>query len=142
LNLLAIWFPNSRFVGIDLLQEAIEFGRVEAEQRGNKNASFIARDPSRFDQQAQPGTFDLSPPSMPFTTKPALETSCAAFGSRWLTTASTWRRTSKPRVMSNTSKDAMVVVDRGMANPESLATIKAAGYHWLVAAPQPERLLF
>jgi hypothetical protein len=30
---------------------------------------------------------------MPFTTKPARGTSGAAFGSRWLTTASTWRRT-------------------------------------------------
>jgi 2-polyprenyl-3-methyl-5-hydroxy-6-metoxy-1,4-benzoquinol methylase len=59
LNLLATWFPNSRFVGIDLSEEAIEFACVEAEERGNKNASFIARDLSRFDQQAQPGTFDF-----------------------------------------------------------------------------------
>jgi transposase len=40
------------------------------------------------------------------------------------------------------TKDATVVVDRGMANPENLATIKAAGYHWLVAAPQPERVCY
>jgi len=32
------------------------------------------------------------------------------------------------------TKDATVVVDRGMANPQNLATIRAAGYHWLVAA--------
>jgi hypothetical protein len=38
------------------------------------------------------------------------------------------------------TKDATVVVDRGMANPENLATIRAAGYHWLVAAPQPGRV--
>ena len=38
------------------------------------------------------------------------------------------------------TKDATVVVDRGMAQPENLATIQAAGYHWLVAAPQPERV--
>jgi transposase len=38
------------------------------------------------------------------------------------------------------TKDATVVVDRGMANPQNLATIQAAGYHWLVAAPQPERV--
>ena len=37
------------------------------------------------------------------------------------------------------SKDATVVVDRGMANPENLATIQAAGHRWLVAAAQPER---
>ena len=59
LNLLANCFPNSRFVGIDLSEEAIKFARVEAEERGNKNASFIARDLSQFDQQAQPGTFDF-----------------------------------------------------------------------------------
>jgi cyclopropane fatty-acyl-phospholipid synthase-like methyltransferase len=59
LNLLAAWFPNSRFVGIDLSEEAIEFACVEAEERGNKNASFIARDLSQFDQQAQPSTFDF-----------------------------------------------------------------------------------
>jgi transposase len=40
------------------------------------------------------------------------------------------------------TKDATVVVDRGMANPENLATIRAAGYHWLVAAPQPERVCY
>jgi len=40
------------------------------------------------------------------------------------------------------TKDATVVVDRGMANAENLATIKAAGYHWLVAAAQPERVCY
>jgi transposase len=40
------------------------------------------------------------------------------------------------------SKDATVVVDRGMANPMNLATIRDAGYHWLVAAPQPERVCY
>jgi transposase len=40
------------------------------------------------------------------------------------------------------TKDATVVVDRGMAKPENLATIQAAGYHWLVAAPQPERVCY
>ena len=40
------------------------------------------------------------------------------------------------------TKDATVVVDRGMAKPENLAAIKAAGYHWLVAAAQPERVCY
>jgi hypothetical protein len=40
------------------------------------------------------------------------------------------------------TKDATVVVDRGMAKPENLATIRAAGYHWLVAAPQAERVCY
>jgi hypothetical protein len=40
------------------------------------------------------------------------------------------------------TKDATVVVDRGMSNPENLAAIRAAGYHWLVAAAQPERVCY
>jgi transposase len=40
------------------------------------------------------------------------------------------------------TKDATVVVDRAMANPENLASIQAAGYHWLVAAAQPERVCY
>jgi Transposase len=39
-------------------------------------------------------------------------------------------------------KDATVIVDRGMANDENLATIRKAGYHWLVAARQPERVCY
>jgi hypothetical protein len=35
-----------------------------------------------------------------------------------------------------------VIVDRGMANDENLATIRTAGYHWLVAARQPERVCY
>ena len=59
MNLLANWFPNSQFIGIDLSEEAIKIARVEADRQGNKNVSFIARDLSRFDQQAQPGAFDF-----------------------------------------------------------------------------------
>jgi tRNA G46 methylase TrmB len=57
LNLLANCFPKSQFVGIDLSEEAIKFACVEAEQRDNKNVSFIARDLSRFDGQAPTGHF-------------------------------------------------------------------------------------
>jgi len=39
-------------------------------------------------------------------------------------------------------KDATVIVDRGMANDENLAAIRTAGYHWLVAARQPERVSY
>jgi len=35
-----------------------------------------------------------------------------------------------------------VVVDRSMANDENLRTIRNAGYYWLVAPPQPERVCF
>jgi transposase len=40
------------------------------------------------------------------------------------------------------TQDATVVVDRGMAKSENLAAIQAAGYHWLVAAAQPERISY
>ena len=39
-------------------------------------------------------------------------------------------------------KDATVIVDRGMANEENLATIRKAGYHWLVAARHRASPLF
>ena len=35
-----------------------------------------------------------------------------------------------------------MIVDRGMANDENLATIRKAGYHWLVAARRPERVCY
>jgi transposase len=40
------------------------------------------------------------------------------------------------------TQDATVVVDRGMAKSENLVAIQAAGYHWLVAAAQPERVSY
>ena len=59
LNLMAGWFPNSRFVGLDLSDDAIAFGREEAERRGNGNVVFFARDLSRFDEEAERSAFDL-----------------------------------------------------------------------------------
>ncbi|MEJ2374306.1 MAG: class I SAM-dependent methyltransferase [Pseudolabrys sp.] len=58
-NLMARMFPNSRFVGYDLSEKAITFALNEAAEQGNKNADFIARDLSDFDQSAEPGCFDL-----------------------------------------------------------------------------------
>jgi hypothetical protein len=74
----------------DPSEEAFKFARVEGEDRGNKNASFIARDLSRFDQQAQPGTFDFITTYDAVHDQASPEMPCAAFGSRWLTTGSTW----------------------------------------------------
>jgi 2-polyprenyl-3-methyl-5-hydroxy-6-metoxy-1,4-benzoquinol methylase len=59
LNLMAGWFPNSRFVGLDLAEEAIAFARDEAERQGHANAAFASRDLSRFDQEAEHAAFDL-----------------------------------------------------------------------------------
>jgi SAM-dependent methyltransferase len=53
LNLMAGWFPKSRFVGLDLSDDAIAVGRQEAERRGNSNVVFFGRDLSRFDQEAE-----------------------------------------------------------------------------------------
>jgi 2-polyprenyl-3-methyl-5-hydroxy-6-metoxy-1,4-benzoquinol methylase len=59
LNLMAGWFPNSRFVGFDLSDEAIAFARQEAERQGHVNVAFTPRDLSRFDEEADRATFDL-----------------------------------------------------------------------------------
>jgi 2-polyprenyl-3-methyl-5-hydroxy-6-metoxy-1,4-benzoquinol methylase len=59
LNLMAGWFPNSRFVGMDLSEEAIEFARQDAKREGHVNVTFTARDLSRFDKEAEQEGFDL-----------------------------------------------------------------------------------
>jgi len=60
LNLMAGWFPRSRFVGYDLSEDAIAFATEEARREGHANARFEARDLSRFDEEAEPGAFDLA----------------------------------------------------------------------------------
>jgi SAM-dependent methyltransferase len=59
LNLMAGWFPNSRFVGLDLSKEAIAFARQGAERQDSTNVVFSPRDLSRFDQEAERAAFDL-----------------------------------------------------------------------------------
>ncbi len=58
-NLMAGWFPNSRFTGLDLSQEATAYANDEARALGNANASFAARDLSDFDETAEPEAYDL-----------------------------------------------------------------------------------
>jgi SAM-dependent methyltransferase len=58
-NLMAEWFPNSTFVGVDLSEEAVAYARQEAEQKGNDNATFLAQDLSTFDEDAETSRFDL-----------------------------------------------------------------------------------
>ena len=58
-NLMARLFPNSRFTGMDLSEEAIAFARREAEELGNANVTFVARDLSDFDETAEEGAFDF-----------------------------------------------------------------------------------
>jgi len=58
-NRLAGLYPASRFVGIDLSAEATGAGRAAAAEQELRNAEFIARDLSDFDETAEDGAFDL-----------------------------------------------------------------------------------
>jgi ubiquinone/menaquinone biosynthesis C-methylase UbiE len=52
-------FPESRFVGVDLSDEAIAYGRSRAAERGLANVEFVARDLSDFHVTAPAEEFDL-----------------------------------------------------------------------------------
>ncbi|WP_199792355.1 class I SAM-dependent methyltransferase [Allosphingosinicella vermicomposti] len=56
INVLAARYPNSRFTGYDLCEDAVAVGRREAEQKGLANARFEARDVANLDGE----TFDLA----------------------------------------------------------------------------------
>lgn len=56
---LAELFPKSRFVGMDLSNEAIRAAREEVAAKGLKNVEFAAVDLSRFDRTAEPESFDF-----------------------------------------------------------------------------------
>jgi 2-polyprenyl-3-methyl-5-hydroxy-6-metoxy-1,4-benzoquinol methylase len=51
MNLLARTFPNSRFVGYDLSEEAIARARAEAEERDATNVRFEVRDAAALDEK-------------------------------------------------------------------------------------------
>jgi 2-polyprenyl-3-methyl-5-hydroxy-6-metoxy-1,4-benzoquinol methylase len=57
LHRLATKYPNSRFVGMDLSDDAIAYARTQAV--GLTNIDYIACDLSNFDQTAEPAAFDL-----------------------------------------------------------------------------------
>jgi 2-polyprenyl-3-methyl-5-hydroxy-6-metoxy-1,4-benzoquinol methylase len=56
LQRLATLFPASRFLGLDLSQEAIDYARANA--RGLANLEYEVRDVSDFDRTAEPDAFD------------------------------------------------------------------------------------
>jgi ubiquinone/menaquinone biosynthesis C-methylase UbiE len=56
---LAELYPNSRFTGIDLSQEAIGNARAESAQKGLRNTEFVVKDLSDFDKTAEPEAFDF-----------------------------------------------------------------------------------
>jgi len=57
LLMLAERFPQSRFVGYDLSEDAISYATAQAEERGLDNVSFVQRDLSTFDVDAEPEAF-------------------------------------------------------------------------------------
>jgi ubiquinone/menaquinone biosynthesis C-methylase UbiE len=59
MNRLAEICLNSRFIGMDISQEAIELARTEASTKGLQNVEFVTDDLSGFDQTAEPVAFDL-----------------------------------------------------------------------------------
>jgi 2-polyprenyl-3-methyl-5-hydroxy-6-metoxy-1,4-benzoquinol methylase len=59
LHALARLFPRSRFVGIDLLEDAVRWAREEAKVAGLANVEFVAADLSDFDRSAEPDSFDF-----------------------------------------------------------------------------------
>ncbi|KPK50928.1 MAG: transcriptional regulator [Thiotrichales bacterium SG8_50] len=52
LNLLAKTYPNSRFTGYDLCEEALEYGIMEAESNGVDNLRFDRRDLTHFNESS------------------------------------------------------------------------------------------
>jgi 2-polyprenyl-3-methyl-5-hydroxy-6-metoxy-1,4-benzoquinol methylase len=56
---LAELYPKSRFVGMDLSNEAIGAARLDARTRGLQNLEFQAVDLSQFDATAEPEAFDF-----------------------------------------------------------------------------------
>ena len=59
LNLLAKTFPNSRFTGYDLSEEAITAANAAAAENGSTNIHFEVRDLTTFDDDAPATKFDL-----------------------------------------------------------------------------------
>ena len=57
LHRLASKYPNSRFVGMDLSEDAITYARTQAV--GLNNIEYFTRDLSEYDRTAEPGAFDL-----------------------------------------------------------------------------------
>src|SRR5262249_47738395 len=56
---LAELYPRSKFVGIDLSEEAITYARTEATSRQLPNVEFVIADLSDFDRTAEPMSFEV-----------------------------------------------------------------------------------
>lgn len=56
---LAALYPESRFTGIDLSEEAVAFAREHAERAGLRNVRYLAADLSDYHETAEPERFDF-----------------------------------------------------------------------------------
>jgi 2-polyprenyl-3-methyl-5-hydroxy-6-metoxy-1,4-benzoquinol methylase len=52
-------FPESEFFGLDLSEEAVNWGRKEAKKRNLENVTFEIRDATNFDRTAEPEAYDF-----------------------------------------------------------------------------------
>ena len=59
LMMMAERYPESRFTGYDLSEEAIGWARGQAREKGLENVDFETRDLTDFDRTAAPGAFEL-----------------------------------------------------------------------------------
>lgn len=59
LNLMARTYPNSSFLGYDLLEEAISGAQSEARQHGSTNVKFEVRNLTTFDEDGPEAEFDF-----------------------------------------------------------------------------------
>ena len=59
LERLAALFPQSRYTGMDLSEEAITWAQAQASSSGLRNITFLAADLSDFDQSAPAESFDF-----------------------------------------------------------------------------------
>lgn len=59
LNQLASTYPHSRFTGIDISADAVEYAGAEAETRGHRNVTFAVRDAATLAETVPAGSFDL-----------------------------------------------------------------------------------
>jgi ubiquinone/menaquinone biosynthesis C-methylase UbiE len=59
LRLMAEAFPQSEFVGYELSEDAIEYGRAKVKEAGLENVTFEIRDLTTFNEDAPEAEFDL-----------------------------------------------------------------------------------
>ncbi|MDH5778950.1 MAG: class I SAM-dependent methyltransferase, partial [Gammaproteobacteria bacterium] len=59
MNLLAMTFPNSHFLGIDLSSEAIDYANSEAKRLGTNNVRFEVKDVTNFDHSTDEQQYDF-----------------------------------------------------------------------------------